>query len=56
MGSTGGRRADFRTVVKLLEAGRIRAVIHAVYPLADAAKALAGLSSPERVGKILLEA
>jgi NADPH:quinone reductase-like Zn-dependent oxidoreductase len=30
-------------------------VIHAVYPLADAAKALADLSSPARIGKILLE-
>jgi len=55
IGSTGGRRADFKTVVRLLEAGRIRAVIHAVYPLSDVAKALADLSSPSRVGKILLE-
>jgi len=55
IGSTGGRWADFKTVVRLLEAGRIRAVIHAVHPLADAAKALAGLSSPARVGKNLLE-
>lgn len=55
IGSTGGRRADFKTVIRLLEAGRIRAVIHAIYPLSDVAKALAGLSSPGRVGKILLE-
>ncbi len=54
IGATGGRRADFNTVVRLLEAGRIKAFLHNVYPLADVRKALEELRSPERVGKVLI--
>lgn len=54
IGATGGRRADFNTVVRLLEAGRIKAFLHNVYPLADVRKALEELQSPERVGKVLI--
>ncbi len=54
LGATGGRRADFRTVIRLLEAGKIRSVIHAIRPLTSVVQALAELTSPERIGKILL--
>ncbi|WP_309544018.1 zinc-binding dehydrogenase [Pyrobaculum aerophilum] len=41
-------------MVRLLEAGRIKAFIHNVYSLADVRKALEELRSPERVGKVLI--
>jgi len=48
--------ARLRSVVwPLLEAGRIKPVVHAVFPLADAARAHALMESGEHVGKIVLE-
>ncbi len=47
--------ARLRSIVwPLLEAGRIRPVVHAVLPLADAAQAHALMESGEHIGKIVL--
>ncbi|AEA12499.1 alcohol dehydrogenase [Thermoproteus uzoniensis 768-20] len=54
IGATGGTRGDFRLVVRLLEASKIKAAIHGVYPLADVKRALEELRSADRVGKILV--
>ena len=40
LGSTMGTPAEFRTVIRLLGEGRLRPVIHAVLPLAEARRAL----------------
>lgn len=48
--------ARLRSIVwPLLEAGRIRPVVHAVFPLSDAARAHALMESGEHVGKIVLD-
>ncbi|AET33308.1 alcohol dehydrogenase catalytic domain-containing protein [Pyrobaculum ferrireducens] len=54
IGSTGGRRGDFKLVVRLLESGRIKAVIYKTYGLAEARRALEELRSGDRVGKVLV--
>jgi NADPH2:quinone reductase len=43
-----------RNVWPLLEAGRFRPVIHATFPLADAAGAHALMESSAHIGKIVL--
>jgi len=49
--------ARLRSIVwPLLEAGRIKPVVHAVFPLAEAARAHALMESGEHIGKIVLDA
>lgn len=48
-------RALRATVWPLIESGRIRAVIHRTFPLAEAAAAHALMESSQHVGKIVLE-
>jgi NADPH2:quinone reductase len=38
----------------LIEAGKVKPVIHSVFPLAEAAKAHALMESSEHIGKIVL--
>lgn len=54
IGSTGGTRAELATVLRLLEQGRLKAVIHSTYPLEEAAKAQEALEERAIVGKALL--
>jgi NADPH2:quinone reductase len=39
----------------LIEAGKVKPVIHSVFPLAEAAKAHALMESSEHIGKIVLD-
>ncbi len=55
VGSTGGARADLLLVLEALAAGRLQADIWRTYPFAEAPQALAALSDPARVGKIVLQ-
>ncbi|NDJ54969.1 MAG: zinc-binding dehydrogenase [Chloroflexi bacterium] len=54
IGSTMGAQTDFRTVMPLLFAGKLRAVIHDVMPLQDAAQAQDRLESGDVFGKLVL--
>lgn len=47
--------ALLKTVWPLLEAGKIRPVIHRIFPLAEAAAAHALMESNRHIGKILLQ-
>ena len=48
--------ADLReNVLPLLVAGEVKPIIHATYPLADAALAHALMESSQHMGKIVLE-
>jgi NADPH:quinone reductase-like Zn-dependent oxidoreductase len=55
VGSTMGTPRDYETVMGLLFAGRLRAVIDTVYPLADGVQALRRLESGDVAGKLVLE-
>ncbi len=54
IGSTMGTRAEFETVMTLLFAGRLRAVVDRVLPLADGVEAMRALEAGENFGKIVL--
>lgn len=53
-GSTMGSRADFEAVYELVESGRVKPVVDAVFPLAEAAAAHERLEHGEQLGKIVL--
>jgi NADPH:quinone reductase-like Zn-dependent oxidoreductase len=54
LGSYMGTKSDLRTVMKLVAAGRLRPVVHRVFPLAEAAAAHAYLESGAQFGKVVL--
>jgi NADPH:quinone reductase-like Zn-dependent oxidoreductase len=55
VGSTGGTRRDLETCLDAMARGTLRAVLHRHFPLEEAAAALAALSDPGRMGKVLLD-
>jgi NADPH:quinone reductase-like Zn-dependent oxidoreductase len=55
IGSTMGTHADFRTVMGLIFAGKLRAVVDQTFPLAEAAQAQERLAAGEQRGKITLD-
>ncbi len=55
IGSTMGTLTDFRTVMGLIFAGKLKAVVDHTYPLAEAAAAQERLESGQQLGKITLE-
>jgi len=54
IGSTMGTRSDFATVMNLVFAGKLRAVIDCTYPLAEARQAQERLERGEQLGNITL--
>jgi NADPH:quinone reductase-like Zn-dependent oxidoreductase len=54
IGSTMAPRADFEAVMALIFAGKLKAVIDRVMPLADAAEAETILEKGENFGKMVL--
>jgi len=54
IGSWGGTRGELRAVLKMVGEGRLQPVIHATYPLSDAADAQLVLENREQFGKVLL--
>lgn len=54
IGSYGGTRAELQAVLKMVAQGRIRPVIHAVFPLQEAAAAQKLLEDRAQFGKVLL--
>jgi NADPH:quinone reductase-like Zn-dependent oxidoreductase len=55
LGSTMGSESDFRGMLRAVAAGRIEPVVDRVFPLAQAADALAYLKSSEQFGKVVLD-
>jgi NADPH:quinone reductase-like Zn-dependent oxidoreductase len=55
IGSTMGTPRDYETVMGLLFAGRLRALVDTIYPLADGLQALRRLASGDVTGKLVLE-
>jgi len=55
IGSWGGTRAELRAVLKMAAEGRLRSVIHAVYPLERAAEAQRVMEERAQFGKLLLK-
>jgi NADPH:quinone reductase-like Zn-dependent oxidoreductase len=55
LGSTMGTPADFRQMLALISAGRLRPVMDTVLPLPQAAAAFDRLERAEHMGKIVLE-
>lgn len=55
IGSSMGTLQDFRTVMALVFAGKLKPVIDKAYPLSDAHLAQARLESGEQLGKITLQ-
>lgn len=54
IGSWGGTRGELRTVLKMVAERRIQPVIHATYPLKDAAEAQKIMEDRRQFGKLLL--
>jgi len=54
LGSTMGTPDDFRGVVELIEAGKVRPLVDRVFPLADARAAHERLEAGDQLGKIVL--
>jgi NADPH:quinone reductase-like Zn-dependent oxidoreductase len=54
IGSWGGTRAELRKVLKMVAEKRIQPVIHAVYPLSEAAQAHRVMEDRAQFGKLLL--
>jgi NADPH:quinone reductase-like Zn-dependent oxidoreductase len=54
IGSTMGTQADFKAVMDLIFAGRLKAVIDRTFPLSEAREAQARLERGEQLGKITL--
>lgn len=55
LGSYMGSKAELPEILPWIESGRLRPVVHAVLPLADAARAHAILEAGEQFGKVVLE-
>ncbi len=55
IGSTMGTQQDYETVMGLLFAGSLEALVDTVYPLADGLQALRRLESGDVTGKLILE-
>ncbi len=55
IGSTMSPQRDFREVMRLVFAGRLRPVIDRIYPLAEARAAQERLARGEQMGKIVLQ-
>ncbi len=54
VGSTMGNHDDYRTVMNLVFAGKLKPVIHTIMPLADGVAAMALLEQGSQFGKIVL--
>jgi NADPH:quinone reductase-like Zn-dependent oxidoreductase len=54
LGSYGGTRAELMKVLKMVSQGRIRPVIHATFPLQEAAEAQRVMEDRAQFGKLLL--
>ncbi len=54
IGSTGGTRHELATILRLLDEGRLKPVIHRTYPLEDARAAQEALETRAVIGKALL--
>jgi NADPH:quinone reductase-like Zn-dependent oxidoreductase len=54
IGSTMGTRGDFKTVMDLIFAGRLKPVVSQTYPLAEAGRAQEILAKGDQRGKITL--
>jgi len=54
LGSTMGMPDDFRGVVELIEAGKVRPIVDRVFPLANARTAHERLEAGDQLGKIVL--
>lgn len=54
LGSFGGTRSELRLVLKMVAEGRIQPVIHATYPLDQAAQAQRVMQERQQFGKLLL--
>jgi zinc-binding alcohol dehydrogenase/oxidoreductase len=54
LGSTMGMPDDFRGVVELIEAGKVRPLVDQVFPLAEARAAHERLEAGDQLGKIVL--
>ena len=54
LGSTMGNEQDFRAMVALVAAGKLRPIIDQVYPLAAAEQAHARMEQSAHMGKIIL--
>jgi NADPH:quinone reductase-like Zn-dependent oxidoreductase len=55
LGSTMGNAREYGEIVRLLGQGRLGPVVDAVFPLADARRALERLESAEQFGKVVVE-
>lgn len=55
LGSRMGTKEEFKQVVKLVEAGKLRPIIDKVFPLEKANEALKRLERSKQIGKIVLE-
>ena len=54
LGSTMGTREEFDTVMDLVFAGRLKAVVDETYPLAQGADAYRRLAQGNAAGKVLI--
>lgn len=54
LGSTMGSRADLEAAIRLADAGRLKAVVDRVVPLAEARSAFEALEGRQVVGKVVL--
>jgi len=54
LGSTMANDREFRTLLRMVESGRLRPHIHRVYPFSDARSAYALMEEGEQLGKIVL--
>jgi NADPH:quinone reductase-like Zn-dependent oxidoreductase len=55
IGSTGGSRGDLAETLAATVSGQVEGMIWRTYPLDEAPQAMAALSDPGRLGKVLLE-
>jgi len=55
LGSTMGNADEYREIVRLLGQGHLRPVVDAVFPLAEARRALERLEAGEQFGKVVVE-
>lgn len=55
IGATTGTRDEFAAVVAAVEAGHLRPVVAATYPLGDVARAQADLAQRDHVGNLVIE-
>lgn len=55
LGSRMGTKEEFKQVLKLINAGKLKPIIDKVFPLKQAKKALVRLKASKQIGKIVLE-